>query len=90
MSPYVGLMFSGYPISAMALDSLAEGFMPVDRSTQAREHALQLQLAAWRGIGSSGFQITLLGVAPVGTPQLADPEPEFPGVMDQSPRGTLP
>ena len=76
-------MFSGYPISFIADASVAEGLIPVERSTHAKEQAEQLQLASCIGIGSSGFQVILLGVAPVVTPQLADPDPEFPEVTDQ-------
>src|SRR5215472_6652631 len=80
-------MLSGVPISFIAEPSLAEGLIPIERSTHANEQAEQLQLAACFGIGSSGFHSTLLGVAPVGTLRLADPEPEFPGVMGQWHRG---
>src|SRR5215471_18355502 len=48
-------MFSGWPISATALHSSAPGFLPVERSTQARLHAEHVQDADWRGIGSLGF-----------------------------------
>src|SRR5215472_12281040 len=80
-------MLSGVPISFIAEPSLAEGLIPIERSTHANEQAEQLQLAACLSIGSSGFHSTLLGVAPVEIPQLEDPVREFPGVMDQWHRG---